>query len=37
VTTTNERIDLEHIERKKLEAKVESLASDVHDEGKEKK
>jgi hypothetical protein len=29
MTTTNERIDLERIERKKLEAKVESLASDV--------
>jgi hypothetical protein len=33
VTTTNKRIDLE---RKKLEAKVENLASDVRGEGKEK-
>jgi uncharacterized protein YoxC len=37
VTTTNERIDLECIECKKLEAKVESLASDVRGKGKEKK
>jgi hypothetical protein len=37
VTTTNKRIDLERIERKKLEAKVENLASDVRVEGKEKK
>jgi hypothetical protein len=37
MTTTNERIDLECIEHKKLEAKVESLASDVRGDGKEKK
>jgi hypothetical protein len=37
MTTTNERIDLERIEHKELEAKVESLASDVRGDGKEKK
>ena len=34
VTTTNDRIDLEKIERKKLESKVDNFASDVGGEDK---